>query len=170
MQWIESNGGPLVVVDEEHLGQWLGTDGNSAGGSDGESDYDRACRVDDYVAVIPTGRTKALVLGDEPHRTTWVKRPNGGLFVRWVYSDSEESIRRSLDAQPIDSALSDNGLTFHVGSQGARLFDSADPGTDIQGENILLHLEPGEYVVSTGVIDPTDDVRLIVHCLKRAES
>ncbi|MFF8029244.1 Imm21 family immunity protein [Streptomyces sp. NPDC007896] len=60
VEWIESGGGPLIVIPEASLSAWRG-----AGGDDWE-DYDRACDVDGHVGLIAVGQSRALVLGFDP--------------------------------------------------------------------------------------------------------
>lgn len=58
MDWIESEGGPLVLVDRELMRGWQGADGSAD--SRLTSDYERASAVDDFpeklvVSVAPCG-------------------------------------------------------------------------------------------------------------------
>ncbi|MFD9409780.1 Imm21 family immunity protein [Streptomyces sp. NPDC059989] len=55
--WLETEGGPFIVVPRAALPHWSGPEG----------DYDRACEVIDFVGVLelPDG-AEALALGDEP--------------------------------------------------------------------------------------------------------
>ncbi|MDX3771767.1 MULTISPECIES: Imm21 family immunity protein [unclassified Streptomyces] len=63
LTWLETEGGPFIVVPRSALVHWLGTEG----------DYDRACEVMDLVGVLalPDG-AEALVLGDEPLSTAYL--------------------------------------------------------------------------------------------------
>ncbi len=81
--WMESGGGPLLLVPGEYLPFWGGidppTDGRQIvahfryGGDDAPAtDYDRACDVDDYLGVIEVGSGCGVVLGDEPLPTAIV--------------------------------------------------------------------------------------------------
>lgn len=162
MQWIESGGGPLVVVPQTHLGRWGGVDCRS---TDDTSDYDRACEVSDDVAVIRVADTEALVLGDEPFRTTWLPNEKGGFLVRWVYADKEESISEFLSAPSLEEALSASGVSFTTPGMCV-LFDSAEPGDDIRGDSMTLALKPGTYAIKSAIVNPSAEVRFVIHQLR----
>jgi hypothetical protein len=133
--------------------------------TDDISDYDRACRLVDDVAVIKIADAEVLVLGDEPFRTTWVQGEQGGLFIRWVYAHREEILVRLLDEMNLTGALRSSGVTFTTAGTCV-LFDSAEPGDEIRGDSMALLLEPGTYEVDSAILDPSSEVRLLVHRLK----
>ena len=87
-KWIQSNGGPLLLLPAELLRQWGGT---------ATADYERACTVQDEIAVLDVGNGVGLVLGDEPHQTAWAPADDGGLLVRWVYADDEADVWAAVD-------------------------------------------------------------------------
>src|SRR5689334_17973405 len=94
MQWVESAGGPLIVVPLELAQSWRGIE---AVPGDPVTDYDRACDVDDYLGVLEVGPGRGLVLGDEPMRTAFVPSADGGILVRWGYAPSEDAVLRVLE-------------------------------------------------------------------------
>src|SRR5260370_41091178 len=82
LQWMQSNGGPLLLVSGEPLPSWEGTEFPSDGRQieaqfrwNGQAapatGYDRACDVKEYVGLLTIGVGQGLVLGDEPLSTTW---------------------------------------------------------------------------------------------------
>src|SRR5258707_15417127 len=98
MNWIDSAGGPLIVLPLSHLLRWEGILPPSAGRiveatfrwnpkSGTATDYDSACDVADLIGLLNLGDLEVLVLGDEPLSTAWLPfadRP-GGVIVRWHY-------------------------------------------------------------------------------------
>src|SRR5258708_35074880 len=83
LRWMESNGGPLLLVSGEHLPSWEGTESPSDGrqieaqfrwNGQGAPDtgYDRACDVKQYVGLLTIGVGQGMVLGDEPLSTTCI--------------------------------------------------------------------------------------------------
>src|SRR5947209_6469559 len=92
MNWIESAGGPLILIPRAVLGQWGGASLQTPMVGD---DYGRACAVRDYLGKIPVSDSFALVLGDTPDRNTVLEIEPGTAILRWGYADSEEQI---LDA------------------------------------------------------------------------
>jgi hypothetical protein len=69
-EWIESAGGPLLLAPRSSLKVWCG----SERGNDPQSDYARAYAIDEEIGTISIGEKSALVLGDEPDRTTLMPR------------------------------------------------------------------------------------------------
>src|SRR3954470_20357711 len=96
-KWVESDGGPLIVVPESVSQNWSGT---TSLGSDTPTDYDRACVVEGYAGLIDVGECSALVLGDDPASTTFL--PERNTFLRVIASDreDEELVRIVLERLP----------------------------------------------------------------------
>ncbi|MGW6062612.1 Imm21 family immunity protein [Streptomyces sp. NPDC055189] len=93
--WVESMGGPLIVLPRTALPLWHGcTPIGRVLGTPGEpDDYDRACEADGAPAqAIPVGTdgAQALVLGDEPAMTCYP--PPHRAFVRWHSADSDTDL------------------------------------------------------------------------------
>lgn len=160
MQWVESSGGPLVVVPVKDVSSWRGIlqiDRDV-------SDYDLACSVSEEIVCLSAEKAQVLVLGDEPFRTTWFPLEDGGLLIRWVYADREETLINFLEAGEVDKNFKET--TFFLSIPGSCvLFDSAEDGTNIQGDSIELDLRPGTYSVKTALIDPSSESRFLIHQL-----
>ena len=131
--WVDSYGGPLIVVPASALDAWGGDTeaGRVLGGTGPADDYDRACAVDAYAEAIPVGDAgaQALVLGDEPALTCYL--PDLSAFVRWLGADSETELFDAARA-----ALSDSGVVWDEcgtwETDGpAVLMDSAEAGADL---------------------------------------
>ena len=86
-KWIDSDGGPLILMEARLAPHWTGVDGK---------DYDRACEVNDYLCVLTVGDGQALVFGEEPMSTAWLANRNGGTFVRWSYGESQSAVLETL--------------------------------------------------------------------------
>ncbi|MFJ6054881.1 immunity 21 family protein [Streptomyces sp. NPDC092307] len=149
VDWVESGGGPLVVVPAEVLMRWEGADGEGP-----ESDYDRACAVVGDTGLLTVGPSQALVLGDEPASTTYL--PEHGVFVRWVAAESEAELLGSVEAALEDAAWED-GQVWHVPGPVV-LFDSAWPGSEVEPDNhARVELTPGRYEVRAALARPNLD-------------
>ena len=78
-QWIDSLGGPLVMLPTFALSEWRGGFGGcevgvgtpALGTDTGGTDYDWARGVNDLIAVRPAYGDVAVVLNDQPSGTTW---------------------------------------------------------------------------------------------------
>ncbi|MEU2455943.1 Imm21 family immunity protein [Streptomyces sp. NPDC012765] len=150
VDWVESGGGPLVVVPAEVLNLWEGAD------SDGpESDYDRACAVSGCAGLLAVGPSLVLVLGDEPSSTAFL--PEYGVFVRWVAADSEAELMGSVGAALEAAAWEDRQLWDVPGP--VVLFDSAWPGSEVEPDNhTRVDLPAGRYEVRAALAHPDADI------------
>ncbi|MCX5178470.1 immunity 21 family protein [Streptomyces virginiae] len=146
VDWVESGGGPLVVVPAEVLTRWEGADSEGP-----ESDYDRACAVVGCAGLLTVGPSHALVLGDEPSSTTFL--PEHGVFVRWVAAESEAELLGGVEAALEDVAWED-GQVWEVPGPVV-LFDSAWPGSEVEPDNhTRVELTPGRYAVRAASARP----------------
>ena len=184
--WVNSGGGPLIVISVEVAHHWRGDGG--LGLPDGDlsmvwdtvrkhTDYGRACGVADYVGVLDVGPGKCLVLGDEPMLTTILPTNDCVLIVRWMYAESEEELLRAAQSLP-EEVWEATPHRVHVGSGGLVLFDSAYPGDNLpstcdDGANapwMIVPVPTGNYEVATALYQPDDSTRLILHRLRRSRS
>ena len=174
MQWIESAGGPLLLLSEQSFGNWGGVlalaSGPAAhasyipGGK--PSVYDRACSVEWYIGLIEIGAEQGVVLGGEPLRTAWlpVRGKSGGIIVRWVFGESESEFLGWLEKIPEAIFRSDGTLV--VKEPKLFLFDAAVAGRNVKKrpeEYLSIELEPGTYEITTAVCQPDAWTSMVVH-------
>lgn len=143
--WVHSAGGPFLVAPESELGHWGGVE-DMDGPMQTWGDYGRACAVQGYIGLVAVGSQQALVLGDQPARTTYL--PAERVFLRGAHTGSDEEIatmaRRVLPEIVWDA---DEDLRWDV-REAVVLFDSAWAGTEIEpGNHLRIELEPGGYRV-----------------------
>ncbi|MFJ8164186.1 Imm21 family immunity protein [Streptomyces sp. NPDC096136] len=134
LTWVESMGGPLIVVPVSALHEWGGCteDGVIVGGTDEPDDYDRACAVEEYAEVISLGDARtasALVLGDEPATTCY--RPEQRIFLRWLAADSDAELLAAAEALLSDPATPWEDCGVWETDGPAVLMDSAEAGKDL---------------------------------------
>ncbi|MGW4789048.1 Imm21 family immunity protein [Streptomyces sp. NPDC004230] len=131
--WVESMGGPLIVVPVSALAAWRGCteSGVMAGDATAPDDYDRACAVDDLAGVITVGENgaRALVLADQPATSCYL--PERRAFLRWLAADSETGLRTAADAVLADSAAVWEECGTWVSDGPAVLMDSAEAGSEL---------------------------------------
>ncbi len=165
MKWIESAGGPLVMIGESSVSDWSGIEyvGDS-------TDYQRACSIEDYLGIIEVQSGSAIVFGDEPLRTCWIPDgKRGGVIVRWIYGQDETSL--------IEIALTGPGSgqfelvsedSFRSRDEVHRLFDAAIPGGLLRSEEHLsLNLAIGSYAIKTMVVRvETPETAVLLHELQ----
>ena len=163
MHWIESAGGPLVIVPERSLGAWHGADGPDVT----ETHYESACAVADYVGLVRLDGAQAVVLGDEPLRTAWRPGASGGLLVRWIAAPSEADVERALATLP-DILPWEQVLDFDHPGGTLVLFDAAVPGAELPDDHLRLDLPAGRWTLGLSAYHPDDDVALLLHRLAPA--
>ncbi|MFE3159319.1 Imm21 family immunity protein [Streptomyces sp. NPDC059221] len=132
--WVESMGGPLIVVPVSALASWGGCTAESGlvmGDATAPDDYDRACAVDDLAGVIPLDENgvQALVLADEPATSCYL--PQQRAFLRWLAAESEAGLRAAADAVLADPATVWEECGTWVSDGPAVLMDSAEAGSDL---------------------------------------
>jgi len=162
MKWIESAGGPLILMPKSLLPQWGGASRETPLVGD---DYGRACAVTDYLESLPVGAGTALVLGDSPDRTCAFESSLGMALLRWGCADSEELLLAAAK-KSIATAEVLETLIYEVTEPELVLFDSVYSGIGAE-EFLKLRLEPGEYTVTTRWYIG-DGVELLAHVFERS--
>lgn len=152
--WIESNGGPLLLLRRSLLESWEGVEGPVSS----STDYDRACATPD-LTTIPVGDGVALVLGDEPLPTRVYDHPSGVLLVRWRYAPTDAAVDAVVARPLTDLAWSALGV-LEVDEEPLLLFDSAFPGADPGGSSGWLWLSRGAYGIEVAEYAPTSELAL----------
>ena len=177
LQWINSNGGPLLLLPSSLLGVWEGADepepyrgveARSRWNPGGPAtDYDRACDVTELVGTIQVGVGEGLGLADEPLATTWWPAPEigGGILVRWEYADSDGAAGRWVTAIP-GSLPWEPSVRFSFDKGPLVLFDSAEAGPDPWGPRLEIGLLGGVYDVHTIRWRADLTTSLLLHRLK----
>jgi hypothetical protein len=151
-RWIDTTGGPHVLLAEELLSHWRGIEGAFDHRDPHDlSDYARACRVTSWLGTITCGTGIAVVLSGDAGPIAWMPNAAGhsGFLVQWIGVDDEQQIESALQSEELASLLVSpdaETIEFHVGAPGRmRLFDSAESGDDMKGDSLELHLSPGCY-------------------------
>ncbi|MFE6037376.1 Imm21 family immunity protein [Streptomyces sp. NPDC056452] len=155
--WVESMGGPLVVVPVSALASWNGCTeaGVIVGDASAPDDYDRACAVDDLAGVIVVGDSgaQALVLADEPATSCFL--PEHRVFLRWLGADSEDGLKAAAEAVLANPATEWEECGTWASDGPAVLMDSAEAGADLGVEypgggvpaQAPVHLPAGRWTV-----------------------
>lgn len=162
LDWVNSSGGPLVLMDSGLAELWRGTIGNS-GSSLAVTDYERACLINGFIGKVDVGGGEAIVLGDEPAQSAMVKIESGlFMVVRWVWADNEADVLKSLEGPLLSKDFEDCGFTIALPTGNPTLFDSA-LSNGIAENGAVLITEPGKYRASTLWHRPTPNLNIIVH-------
>jgi hypothetical protein len=161
MKWVNSAGGPLLFLAEDLLSMWHGVVGNHAE----QSDYDRACRLDNLIGSITIGNGAGIILNDEPLPTAWLpsEEKGYGLWIRWKHAKNESSVVRHLEQLP-QIIFRPERMILTVTSARCILFDSALHGPDFRkGEFLEVVLDLADYEIRTGLFEPDSETSLVIH-------
>ncbi|WP_194869403.1 Imm21 family immunity protein [Myxococcus sp. AB025B] len=118
-EWIESAGGPLVVIPRSVIAEWKGT----------PADYEEACGIEDYLGLLCREWGDVLVLGDEPLRTGVVARPEGPVIVRWMFAPSTERLLDVALHAKLDELSALETLRVGLRDEVYGIFDSGADGS-----------------------------------------
>lgn len=179
LTWIESAGGPLILISDKSYNLWSGIlkrssylDNKIENADDflnpDEADYGKACLIEDYLGIVDIGDDIALVLGDEPLRTTVFHSVDNRIVIaRWCYGETEESVAsnlRSLDLNSINNW--EFSLALKLSTSKQYLLDSACAANMLVKENddyLLVNIKQGAYKIWTSIYEPDDKTKLIIH-------
>ena len=125
-------------------------------------DYGRACSVERSIGLVTIGSQQALVLADEPARTTYL--PAERTFLRCLAADSEDELVAAA-RQALQEHITwepDEDLVWEI-REPVLLFDSAWAGTEIELDNRLhIALDPGLYRVRATYIETGGNWMILV--------
>ncbi len=158
IDWLETEGGPFVVLAVETAGKWGVPDGDV-------SAFERSLEVDDYLGLTEFDGGHALVLGDDPYPTALLAAPRfGGVYIirRLWGEDVEDAIDAVHEIRAHE--WSPEGVVFDAMDGRIVLFDSVrDPFA--ARHRISLSIAPGRYAIETADLQPDDDLCVMVHRL-----
>ena len=162
LKWVESEGGPLVLIERAAARGWSGYRG----------DYDKTYVVEEATGVITINSAgsmiEVLVIGDEPLRTTWLSEYS--MVVQWIYASSEDALIDGLLGIDPASIDWDEGPTISIGGD-ALMFDAALPWEEAGvGDALSIALRPGCYRVLTADINLDSKNAARLHFLEAIEN
>lgn len=175
LNWIKSDGGPLICIEARLSCRWCGNEGGFRSGSCSAvrpTDYERACERPEYLGLVAVEGGTALILGDAPLETTaWIESKTLMYIARLVYADKGEGIERAIaDIRPDVWNSPEEVLRYVVETGPLTIFDSALRGEFSEKDQIMLAVEAGLYEVRTSMIQVSDNARALVHRFKRMMS
>jgi hypothetical protein len=176
LHWVDTLGGPHLVLPEACAAAWEGGAAPSAGRvvrasfrcdpSGPATDYDRACSVEGWLGVITVGKGQALVLTGERDSAAYYRTRQGQHFLlRWHYSPSETALLDLFeDCRP--KLKTEHEAMFHHDGGRVFLMDSVDRVGKWNTPPSEFVLPRGKYRVITSHCK-SDETYLIVHQLHR---
>lgn len=177
-RWINTSGGPHVLLAQELVPHWRGIDGwfDHRDPTD-LSDYARACRVQCWMSSIACHTGSAFVMSGEagpiawlPSKTSSAARIQSGMFIQWIGIENELEIDIVLQSPRLEDLLASSEserAEFMTGPTGRMLlFDAADPGSG-PGEYAFVDLLPGSYTARATYLE-TQTVMMVVREVRRS--
>ena len=156
-EWIESAGGPLVIIARSARNAWKGI---------ATKDYADACAVEEYVGLLGRVWGDVLVLGDEPLRTTVVYRPEGSSIVRWMCAPDAEQLLNTAQRVGLDGLHPVETLTVDMRDEPYIIFDSGSDGAG--AASIEFTPPPQTRGIKTYLIkDDASKIGMILHTFTR---
>lgn len=153
LRWIETAGGPHLVLPKRYSSDWEGflspsggrvveaTFRSNPGGS--ASDYDLACSVEGWAGVIPVGRGQALALTGDDTQAAYYQTACGQHFIlRWIYAESETELLDYFEDVRSQS-IAESELEWRHPGGAVLLMDSGD----VPGRWLIT---PSEFVLRRG--------------------
>ena len=154
-------GGPHIVLPNSVASAWAG-DKIGANPLDPDSDYGRACAIEDRFGFIEVDGKQALVF-DSPPLVAWDPESTNSqhyFFVLWAWASVDTD--DLLDRAKTDTEMSPTETIWEVPEGGARMiFAGDDPSGTIVGRINIPNLA-GRYQLHTGEYDVKDDGKVIV--------
>ncbi|WP_276483450.1 Imm21 family immunity protein [Paraflavitalea pollutisoli] len=181
LKWIESGGGPLVLMDENSVKGWSGVldsrayaDNKLEDAADfmdaEQADYGKACLVEDMLGLVDVDDNQALVLNDDALPTT-VLPPIDSVTViaRAVSGESFAKVEAYLKQLPLASITDwqEFGI-FRVVDEYLVLFDAAAYAIILREPDYLaINMPVGSYFVSTAMYEPDEQTQVLLHKLEK---
>lgn len=165
MKWIQSLGGPLICIEDQHRTTWGGIDRLSSFAENASVDYDRVYTCDNPLYTLSVGSSEALILMGEGPADTGIGRTTSGepVIVQIVAAEPELDETQFLKLEEEFFADPDQVLAFDVTSSDLVIFDTAEPGDDIIEGQLEFRLAPGSYDVAAKYYYPDADTQVLLY-------
>ena len=138
----------MLLLADRYLSAWHGSD-DSDEAADGDTDYDRACAINDYAGSIAVADSQAIVLGDASmHAVWWPLATDRGVVARVEFTESDEHLRKLLRETDYE-ALKGGDLELVLPPGGLWLFEAAYGGDELTSNSLRIDLPAGRYRVRT---------------------
>jgi hypothetical protein len=177
-KWLNTTGGPIVILPVAELKNWSGCFSVKSGETEENvfvyendflnpelTDYGKACEIEDYIGIFDFGKDKAIVLNDLPLPTCVETLEKDVFIVRWFYAENDEIVKSYLKSDELKK-LSNWTLkeTIYVKNVDYVMFDSADAGFDVSENDVVyFNLETGQYRLKTTEFNPDNKTFLLIY-------
>lgn len=164
MEWISSDGGPLIVIEENYLPIWRGASDSLDGGL---ADYERVGEITDWLGFINVGAGTVLVLSGDDTATTWLESFTGSqsMLLRWIYANTEDEIINTAQSLFEKVKAETNSVSWAIKCDLV-LLAACEAGEDEMYPRLRIKIPSGNYKIST--IEYEDEqTSVICHCFRK---
>jgi Immunity protein 21 len=178
LAWINTTGGPHLVVPEKHAAHWEGVSEPSHGRgvqskhrfdkTGPATDYDRACDVTGWLGVIRVGRGRGVVLADMPMSAAYYPWQRRHFILRWHYAPSEAALL-AFFRSTVGGLVPEAEVRFRHPGGRLVLLDSSDTPKDWLGEHSAFELPAGFYRVTAARAE-AGECSVVVHEWQRPDA
>jgi hypothetical protein len=155
LTWINTAGGPHLLVAEKHAAHWKGVAEPS------NVRAVQACDNSGWLGVIRVGRGRGVVLTGDVNAAAHYEWQGRHFILRWVYAPSESALLARFREVVAGLAVVEEVSLRHPGGN-LFLMDAYDTPQSWLGEHAAFELPGGLYRV-TAVESAADKVSFIAH-------
>ncbi len=169
LEFIDSNGGPLIMLERDLLPHWGGID-NIGGVTNPHrnrrpfecpSDYDRACEIRTWIAPLQVSNSAGVIFSGNRLGLALVRQDDATFFaVRPYYEIEDLQDHIKFVKENPNCFTKDFEILISCGQ--VIVFDFASPGWEIIGGHLEIDALPGTYEVST-YWQRTPDAEVVFH-------
>lgn len=152
--WIETEGSPFVIVEQQYAHQW-----------NGQEDYNAICSVTDYLGKIHKDNHVVLVMGDEPMAIRIIQQEGRILIIRWMYAPNHNAVDRLLESDIIEGFEPIEEFGVEWDSNQLVLFDSLYRFCEAPIK-VYMTLQATSCIIRTYHYKK-DDIALIIHSIQQ---
>ena len=170
INWIDTTGGPTVLIPKPYLSNWKGTFDSSGNIPDdfldpAKTHYGKACETNEDIEIIEFNGFNAIVFGDEPLLTTAISNVSSEIiFIRWVCGNSLESAEEILNEINYNSVNWKRRESFINTFEHYILFDSSENGIDVNRKTgIDIRFVEGKYEINSATFNPNSETQLLLY-------
>lgn len=175
LQWVDSSGGPLVLISDKSAEFWSGILKRSAYLAKikedvedfldpNETDYGKACMINNYLGLVKVQNEDVLVIADEPLSTSFFFVSEKPVLARWIYGEDKASVNYfllNIEVDLIENWHFEFIIDFFSDKQF--LFDSVNSFDKKIKQYLEINIKKGCYKIFTSLFEPDDKTKLVLH-------
>lgn len=146
--WIESDGGPHILIERKFLHIWKGE--NDSAFQESMRYYEQAGLIDDYIGELKIGSGKCIIISEDVPASTWItKKDTSGTIVVANYigkAITYDILSTEINNIP-DYKYEETGLIYDVSDNELYLFPACDLCVDWVYKFCKVNLLPGKYKI-----------------------